>query len=544
MILFDVKKGDRYITPQGHTLEIIDNLIFKHQIFFIDMSTDVNIKKCVSYTTAREKRFFNKKIIKNKSVRKVTNSFKNVSYTIDEKIRNISDEFNQEFSLPVGVGKIITLVLCCNNTEMSFDDINNFIISKGLEEYLVENEDDIKCRSNDIEYEGERYETVMFNYNVDTKKYKLLISSTFFKKISTIISDLNSLKKLFDIQLKEQICTMCGENKPITSFTKDRWNETKRICDDCRNIGKNNKKDINKRDLEILKSKGKFKETKICSITNKVLNINVLKENYSISFKKNGFYVDRDRLKELNSSNFEYFDLPYRSMCKDEYDRSIKSEDKLNKIRCSTCGEYLDKSEFIKDRWQPSGIRGDCKICHNKITKLHQPICTEEIFNHNLDRNPFAKRIRLNLNRVITSKDVGIINNNNIICHEGVDYSIYEFENHISFKLNDYNKYNLYLDSILTLDTCHIDHILPIHFINWDNIKSTDDEIKISKIWNSLINLRPIPASTIDGKGNLNRLYLDDPDDKILIIETYNKLKIKYPYIVDYMDVTKLQQLI
>lgn len=314
-------------------------------------------------------------------------------------------------------------------------------------------------------------------------------------------------------------CNTCNQDKPVNEFSSRRWGiESAKNCKSCIEKETAQKSQIQSQGFQSSPTQ------KTCTQCGETKSINVLNKNQNIKFRSCGFYVDSD---VLASKPFDYFNYPYRSICKTCFDSNNPSKPGLKK--CTTCGLQKPFDGFIKDKTNTDGLRNDCRVCHNRGTKKNQYIGRPTMMANTKD--PISIRLRAQLNRVIgklSRKDVGLFNQDGV-CHEGVDYSIADF-----------------LKKFPSLDDKHLDHIFPIHFINFNDDLNDDDEIKISIFINSLDNFRLLPASSTETElGNLNRTYLDDPKDRVTILETYQVLKSKYPYMDKYIKsdyLTKLQQ--
>ena len=324
------------------------------------------------------------------------------------------------------------------------------------------------------------------------------------------------------------VCKNCKISKDESSFEGSRWGTYKKICKDCQNIENLNEKSLRKIEIDRFNPK-KTKKCLCCGLDKKINQINEKEDSRNflkISFSKNEFYLDRNKMR----SKYDYYNLPYREICKNCIDlENLKIEINSNEKICSSCGFILNKSEFILDNTNKNGLRSDCKICHGKSKKAQYSFRPVMI---SASVDSISTKLRNQLNRVIKRKDVGFLKED--ICHDGIDYTVSDFKSHIE---------SLFYDG-LSWENCHIDHFFPIHYLDSNKIKSYEDEIKVSKFINSLINLRPLPETSDHVNiGNLNRRYLNDSYEKVEIIRVYNDLLKKYTYLDKYI-ITDILQII
>ena len=160
-----------------------------------------------------------------------------------------------------------------------------------------------------------------------------------------------------------------------------------------------------------------------------------------------------------------------------------------NLKRCanSKCNEWKDRSEFNSNKKAKDGLSWQCRDCEHKRGEKYYQDNKEKVFaslrkRRNTPEYILQARIRANLRRALKAKK----NKKSI---EYIGCSIPELKRH--FEENYFN------DEINwdTMDTWHIDHIIPIAVFDHS------DEKEILKCWH-YTNLRPLPAKENLRKGS------------------------------------------
>jgi hypothetical protein len=205
-------------------------------------------------------------------------------------------------------------------------------------------------------------------------------------------------------------------------------------------------------------------ETKKCSRCNQTLSIN-------------NFYTRKDTA------------CGYASLCKKC--ESLRKEKPLETLKskgvrlntdthkwCPSCETLLEKSCFYKNLAQSSGLRTECKKCHN----------AREIKKRNTNS---SHKLRVNVSRAIRKMLNGEQKSGS--CMAYLPFSIQQLKEHLESKFDEkmnWDNYGSYWD---------VDHIYPQSLLQYDNMQHEN----FLKTW-SLDNLQPL--SKIENIKKSNKL--------------------------------------